>query len=217
MEASMELKGRMSQTFLNVSFLALDFSLILYLGFPSASGSLHSRRPVLADPFPITQASETNALSSVHFEGSLVFPVVQQPDGKPNFVSKNAGEITQFSSASDYGNIGLLAHNYLSGKSFFRLVVGEEIHLAYQDGATETFVVSEILKYEALDSKSPFSSFRNLSDQDEVLSVQQMFARAYGGERHITFQTCIAKYGNASWGRLFVLAVPKVETLGIVR
>ena len=145
----MELKGRMSQTFLNVSFLALDFSLVLYLGFPSASGSIHSRRPVLADPFPVTQASEASTLSSVHFEDSLAFPVVQQPDGKPNFVSKQAHEITQFSSASDYGNIGLLAHNYLSGKSFFRLVAGEEIHLVYDDGTTETFVVSEILKYEA--------------------------------------------------------------------
>ncbi len=212
----MELKGRMSQTFMHVSFLALDFSLILYLGFPSASGTIHSRRPTLPDPFPIAQTREVNTLSSVHFEDSLVFPVVQQPGGQPNFVSKNGGEITQFSSASNYGNIGLLAHNFLSGKSFFQLVVGEEIHLVYRDGTTETFVVSEILKYEALDSKSPFSSFRNLNDQDEVLSAQQMFERAYGGEHHITFQTCIARHGNASWGRLFVMAVPKVETRGVM-
>ena len=212
----MELKGRMSQTFMHVSFLALDFSLILYLGFPLASGSIHSRRPALPDPFPITQTREANTLSSVHFEDSLVIPVVQQPGGQPNFVSKNGGEITQFSSASDYGNIGLLAHNFLSGKSFFRLIVGEEIDLIYDDGTIETFVVSQILKYEALDSKSPFSSFRNLNNQDEVLSAQQMFERAYGGDHHITFQTCIAKYGNASWGRLFVMAVPKVETMGIV-
>lgn len=212
----MELKGRMSQTFLNVSFLALDFSLLFYLGFPSAAGSVHSRRPVLADPLPITQATLTNTLSSVYFDDSFIFPVVQQPDGKPNFVSKNAGELTQFSSASDYGNIGLLAHNYLSGKSFFRLAVGEEIHIVYDDGRTETFVVSGILKYEALDSKSPFSSFLNLSNRNEVLSAQQMFERAYGGERHITFQTCIAKDGDASWGRLFVIAVPKVQTSDLI-
>jgi hypothetical protein len=216
MEASMELKGRMSQTFMHVSFLALDFSLLLYIGFPSASGSIHSRRPVLPDPFPITQTSATSTPSSVHFQGALVYPVVQQPGGQPNFVSKNAREITQFSSASDYGNIGLLAHNYLSGKTFFRLVVGAEIQLDYEDGTTETFVVSQILKYEALDSKSPFSSFRNLNNQDEVLSAQQMFERAYGGEHHITFQTCIARHGNASWGRLFVLAVPKMETMRVV-
>ena len=209
----MELKGRMSQRILNVSFLALDLSLIFYLGFPSTSGSIHSRRPVTAAQFQIAETSEASTLNSVHFEDSLVFPVVQQPSGKPNFVSKNAGEITQFSSASDYGNIGLLAHNYLSGKAFFRLTAGEEIVLVYEDGKTETFVVSKILKYEALDSKSPFSSFRNLNNQDEILSAQEMFQRAYEGDRHITFQTCISKYGNASWGRLFVVAVPKADTV----
>ena len=207
----MELKGRMSQRILNVSFLALDLSLLFYLGFPSTSGSIHFRRPVTPAHFQIAETSEESTLSSVHFEDSLVFPIVQQPSGKPNFVSKNAGEITQFSSASDYGNIGLLAHNYLSGKAFFRLTLGEEIDLVYEDGGTEAFVVSEILKYEALDPKSPFSSFRNLSNQDEILSAQEMFQRAYEGDRHITFQTCISKYGNASWGRLFVVAVPKAS------
>jgi hypothetical protein len=79
------------------------------------------------------------------------------------------------------------------------------------------FVVTEILRYQALERKSPFSSFRNLSNTDEVLSTEQMFERAYGGDRHITFQTCIAKYGNASWGRLFVVATPKMESLGLVQ
>ena len=208
----MELKGRMSQRILNVSFLALDLSLLFYLGFPSASGSIHFRRPVTTAHFQIAETSQEETLSSVHFGDSLIFPVVQQPGGKPNFVSKNAGEITQFSSASDYGNIGLLAHNYLSGKAFFKLTVGEEIDLVYEDGKTETFVVSEILKYEALDPKSPYSSFRNLNNLDEILSAQEMFRRAYEGNHHITFQTCISKYGNASWGRLFVVAVPNVGT-----
>ena len=207
----MELKGRMSQRILHVSVLALDLSLLLYLGFPSTTGSINFRRPVVTVDFQIAESSEEGTLSSVHFEDSLVFPIVQQPTGKPNFVSKNAGEITQFSSASDYGNIGLLAHNYLSGKAFFRLTVGEEIDLVYEDGKTEAFVVSEILKYEALDPKSPFSSFRNLTNHDEILSAQEMFQRAYEGDRHITFQTCISKDGNASWGRLFVVAVPKAD------
>jgi hypothetical protein len=95
--------------------------------------------------------------------------------------------------------------------------VGQEVHLEYSDGKTEVFVVTEILRYQALDPKNPFSAFRNLENQYEVLSAQQMFERAYGGERHVTFQTCIAKYGNASWGRLFVVAAPKGESLGVVR
>lgn len=213
----MELKGRMSRTFLNVSVLALDLSLVFYLNFPSTVGSVHSRRAISARDVQPAETAPTLVLQSLSLPSLDAFPVVQQPQGESNYVSKNAGEITQFASASDYGNIGLLAHNFLSGKSFFKLTIGQEVNLEYSDGRTEIFVVTEILRYQALDSKSPFSSFRNLSNADEVLSAQEMFERAYAGERHITFQTCIAKYGNASWGRLFVLAVPKADTLTVLQ
>jgi hypothetical protein len=52
------------------------------------------------------------------------------------------------------------------------------------------------------------SSFRNL-DFYEVLSAELMFKRVFAGERHVTFQTCIAANGTISWGRLFVVAKPK--------
>jgi hypothetical protein len=38
-----------------------------------------------------------------------------------------------------------------------------------------------------------------------------MFKRVYFGDRHVTFQTCIEKDGALSWGRLFIIAVPKTE------
>jgi hypothetical protein len=44
-----------------------------------------------------------------------------------------------------------------------------------------------------------------------TLTAEQMFKRAYLGDRHVTFQTCINAYGNASWGRLFVVATPKPQ------
>jgi hypothetical protein len=214
----MVLKGRMSRTFLNFSCLALDLSLAFYLNFPTpTTGTAQSRRPILANAVHHTEVGVVSTLRSVHIENYVAFLVVQQPEGSPNYVSKNASEVTQFESASDYGNIGLLAHNFLSGKSFFQLNIGQEVHIEYSDGTTEVFVVTEILRYQALEPKSPFSSFRNLSNTDEVLSTEQMFERAYGGDRHITFQTCIAKYGNASWGRLFVVATPKMESLGLVQ
>jgi len=213
----MELKGRMSRTILNFSCFALDLSLVFYLNFPAASfGTLQARRPLLANASRPVAMAVASTLRSVHIEGFVVFPVVQQPSESPTYVSKKAGEVTQFASASGYGNIGLLAHNFLSGKSFFQLQIGQEVHIEYSDGSGEAFVVTEILQYQALDPKSPFSSFRNLSNTDEVLSTQQMFERAYGGDRHITFQTCIAKYGNASWGRLFVVAIPKLESFRLV-
>ena len=215
-EASMALKGRMSRTFLSVGFLALDLSLLVFFRFPSRSGSVYARQ--LLHPFT-PQVHENEAISPlrrVSINSSLVFPVVQQPQGKPNYVSSNDGELTQFSSATSYGNVGLLAHNFLSGKAFFQLTVGQEVDLEYEDGTFEAFIVTEILRYQALDPRSPFSSFQNLSDQNEILSAQQMFERAYAGERHITLQTCIANDGNASWGRLFVLATPKNTSVSMV-
>jgi hypothetical protein len=119
------------------------------------------------------------------------------------------GEITQFGMASQYGNVGLLAHNHLSGNHSPVSQSGQQVRLVYGDGKIETFVITEILRYQALQPTSPYSSFRNLDKTDETLTAEQMFKRAYLGDRHVTFQTCIEAYGNASWGRLFVIAVPK--------
>lgn len=80
--------------------------------------------------------------------------------------------------------------------------------MVYGDGKTESFVVKNILRFQALQPDSISSSFRNL-DRNETISAPEMFNRAYIGERHVVFQTCIAAEGIASWGRLFVLAVPK--------
>jgi hypothetical protein len=219
MELSMTLKGQISFTLLSVLSLALGLSLSF---FPRAAGSMGN---VGARPSSFRGNSTTDATVdveavlrgvSIHDEENL--PVVQQPPGDTNYVSKNDGEVTQFASASRYGNIGLLAHNYLSGKTFSQLHVGEEIQLAYSDGHLETFVVKEILRYKALDPKSPYSSFQNLDNEDEILTVGQMFDRAYEGGRHVTFQTCIAAQGNSSWGRLFIIAAPKPgpTSLGVV-
>jgi hypothetical protein len=212
MEISMALKGQISLTILSIFSLALGVS---YCFFPQAVASVGS---VGARPSGSRGISEPEAtvdveavLSGVSIQDDGSFPVVQQPPGDTNYVSKNDGEVTQFASASRYGNIGLLAHNYLSGRFFSQLRIGEEIQLVYNDGQVETFVVTEILRYKALDPKSPYSSFQNLEDQDEILTVSQMFDRAYEGVRHVTFQTCISAEGNSSWGRLFVIASPKPD------
>jgi hypothetical protein len=212
----MALKGRMSQAILTASFLALDLSLVFYLNVQSVPGKIGARQSVHLPSAKINETKETSVARSVAVDNRLSFPIVQQPQGQPNYVSTSNGELTLFSSASRYGNIGLLAHNYLSGKSFSHLSVGQEIRLVYDDGGTEYFVVSEILQYQALEPENPFSSFQNMNNQNEVLTAQQMFERVYEGNRHITFQTCIAKYGEASWGRLFVVAVPEPTGLSLV-
>lgn len=213
----MALKGRLSRTLLNLSFLALDISLFSNLIFPSTQGRIgHALRELNSADLSRTAAiSEAAILSGVYVGEGLALPVVQQPEGKANYVSTKDGELTQFSAVSKYGNIGLLAHNYLSGKSFSELQIGQEVRLLYSNGQIEYFIVEEILRYQALEPSSPYSSFKNLDDGDEILSTGEMFDRAYGGDRHLTFQTCIKAEGNSSWGRLFIVATPKPIYLGV--
>ena len=67
------------------------------------------------------QSGEANTLRGVYVPNVLALPIVQQPADKPYYVSNHNGEATQFSIASQYGNIGLLAHNNLSGRFFSQL------------------------------------------------------------------------------------------------
>lgn len=212
----MELKGQMSRLFLNISFLALDISLLFFLSQTSLPGYV-SARP---STFKFSESPESGphsdkgpVLREVSIRDTVHLPVVQQPSGNTNYVSPRDGEVTQFASATRHGNIGLLAHNYLSGKTFSQLDVGHEVRLVYSDGKSLEFIVTEILRYQALDPKSPYSSFQNLADQNEVLTVQEMFDRAYLGD-HLTLQTCIAADGISSWGRLFIIARPKSGFVG---
>ena len=155
------------------------------------------------------QNGEKGVLRGVYVPGVFALPIVQQPIGYPGYVSPNNDEITQVRMASDVGNVGLLAHNYLSGTLFVNLKPGDEVRLIYGDGAVEYFVVEEILQYQALQPYSPTSDFRDLAT-DATISVEELFRRVYRGERHVTFQTCIEAYGNSSWGRLFIIAKPKL-------
>jgi len=151
---------------------------------------------------------DVNTLSGVYVPNVLALPVIQQPSGDDGYVSNKDDQTTQFAMASQFGSVGLLAHNYLSGRFFSELAVGQEVRLVYGNGRVEYFVITEILRYQALEPNSQLSSFRSL-DHSEILSAEQMFKRVYAGERHVTFQTCIAADGTVSWGRLFVVAEPK--------
>lgn len=209
----MVLKGRTSQMILYIAFLALDLSLFTQLFTFSplramAAISVGRYMYPAANAAPVAEPAAA-IVQSVQVDGVFELPVVQQPKKDTNYVSPRKGELTQFAAVSQNGNIGLLAHNYLSGKVFSRLVPGQIVHVLYSDGETESFVITEILRYQALDPKSPYSSFQNLDDESEILSVGQMFDRVYAGDHHLTFQTCIAKDGISSWGRLFVVAMPK--------
>jgi len=203
----------------NIRFtLRVNFSLLLFILaalFTNPISALamdnNTTLPSFADFSKTVQNGQVDVLRGIYVNNVLALPIVQQPSGNAGYVSNNDNEATQFRMASQFGNVGLLAHNHLSGKSFSGLVVGQEIRLVYGDGHVEYFVVKEVLKYQALQPNSPYSSFKNL-DKDETFTAGQMFKRVYLGDRHVTFQTCIEAEGSLSWGRLFVIAIPKEET-----
>jgi hypothetical protein len=154
------------------------------------------------------QNRQPGVLRGVYVPEVLALPVVQQPQDRPYHVSSRNGEVTQFALASQYGNIGLLAHNTLSGRFFSKLSIGQEARLVYGDGSVDYFVITQVLRFQALNPESVTSAFRNL-DRSETLSAGEIFNRLYAGESRLVFQTCIEAQGNASWGRLFVVAAPK--------
>lgn len=199
----------MTRTVLHLNLLALFLAGFFLNPSPfQALGGAESNLPGFADFSESIRNGEADILRGVYVQNILALPVVQQPADQPYYVSNRDGEATQFSMASRYGNIGLLAHNTLSGRSFSGLAIGQEVRLVYGDGRVENFILTEILQFQALEPESVNSSFRNLN-KDEILSAGEMFNRAYVGERRVVFQTCIAAQGNASWGRLFVVGIPK--------
>jgi hypothetical protein len=169
--------------------------------------------PVIPDltSFTLTvRNGNNNTLRGVYAGGIFAFPVVQQPAGNAGYVSTKAGIVTQFNLASNYGNIGLLAHNTLSGQYFSQLIPGERILLIYGDGRIESYLVINIYRYQAVSPESMNSDFIDL-DTQQHLSALDLFRKVYTGSQHVTFQTCIESNGNLSWGRLFVIAIPETH------
>jgi len=197
-----------------ILFLAILTSLLFHPVPVGALGDGGSSLPDFVEFLKTVQNNDANTLRGVYVPEILAFPVIQQPAGNAGYVSPIDGEITQFRMAAQSGNVGLLAHNNLSGRFFSQLAIGQEVRLVYGNGKVEYFVITQILEYQALQPTSQYSAFRDLSN-DEQLTAEQVFSKVYTGSRHVTFQTCIAGPGSPSWGRLFVIAIPKVEFSGM--
>ena len=199
-----------------IFLLAVFWGLFLHPNPAHALGSEEANLPGFAAFTNSVKNSEANVVRGVYVPNVLALPVAQQPVGNAGYVSNKEGEVTQFGMAAKFGTVGLLAHNHLSGSSFSELAIGQEVRLVYGNGSVEYFVVSQILRYEALDPTNPYSAFRDLRN-DELLTAEQLFKKVYRGERHVTLQTCIAGAESLSWGRLFVIAIPRTQPLNIHR
>ena len=213
----MTLKAYTHRTSLNaVLLLTILACLFLHPARAFALGNGEAALPDFAEFSRTVQNNEANALRGVYVPDVLALPVSQQPAGNAGYVSSREGEVTQFGMAAQYGNVGLLAHNHLSGRLFSQLAVGQEVRLVYGNGTVEYFVITQILQYQALEPTSQYSSFRDLSN-NEMLTAEQVFKKVYRGERHVTFQTCIAGAESLSWGRLFIIAIPKAQVASMDR
>ncbi|MFN8384365.1 MAG: sortase [Anaerolineales bacterium] len=188
---------------------ALLIVLALTLALPTQAFAMDIPGSVPTLPSFIDSIKDGNAseLRGIYVEGLIAFPVVQQPYGNTGYVSSTDSVVTQFSVASEVGNIGLLAHNHLAGAVFPQLEKGDTIILIYGDGHTQGFLVDDIQQYKATDPLSPYSYFKDLSS-DTTLSALDLFNKVYRGDYHLTLQTCIENEGNLSWGRLFIIANP---------
>jgi hypothetical protein len=153
---------------------------------------------------------QAGQLRGVYIPGILAAPIVRQPDGMDDFVSPWQNVLTQFGMASRFGSTGLLAHNYLAGETFSHLHQGQEIHLVFGDGRIDTYIVTDILRYQALTPESTSSAFSEL-ESPGILTYSELFTNAYNRPGHLIFQTCIQSGEDVSWGRLFVIARPSPE------
>ena len=163
--------------------------------------------PTLNEFIETVKDGNADTLRGVYVADVMAYPILQQPYGKPGFISSIDNVTTQFSMASEVGNIGLLAHNHLAGVSFEDVKKNDQIILVYGDGHLESFMVESLQQYQALSPLSPYSQFKDL-ETESILTAEDLFREVYRGEYHLTLQTCITNEGNASWGRLFIIAKP---------
>lgn len=190
----------LSKTLAILTVLLLAFTLVP-VGKVQAAGT-----DSLEDFTSSLPKSDATKLVGVFANDILSASIVQQSSAA--YVSSRAGTVTQFGLAGQYGSIGLLAHNYLSGASFSRLGAGSEIYLVYGDGSTKKYQVTSVKKYQALSPTDLYSDFKNLDNPDTTLSSSDLFSETYGQGGKLVLQTCISKDGQSSWGRLFIIASP---------
>jgi len=155
---------------------------------------------------------QPGSLLKLDIENLISLQIVQQPIGNGNYVTSLPDTLTEYQIASDYGTIGLLAHNYLAGQYFFQILPGQEIELVHRDYRTERFVVTHIQQYQALVPNSPSSDFTDLAT-GEYLTALQLFGKIYRNKTGtLILQTCIYADQNPTWGRLFIVAEPVTQT-----
>ncbi len=195
---------RLIQTIILTAILIVTLSLA---ALPAYAANTAPAQPEFSTFVSEAKNGEPGIARGVYVDNLFALKIVQQPKENAGYVSQTPDVVTEFRSARQQKNVGLLAHNYLAGQYFSQLKIGQIIRVVYGDGKIENFVVTEIARYQAISPNSPYSDFINLGT-GEKSTVETIFKKAYTGSRHLTLQTCIAKDKELSWGRLFIFAEP---------
>lgn len=195
----------------NAADLKLEEALIGIEANPAFASDL----PTLSAFARSVQNGKAESLVGVYAPRQWAFQVSQQPAGNPAFVSSKSEVVTQFSLAAQFNTVGLLAHNHLAGSSFFELDEFNQVVLVYGDGSIRYYLINEIHRYRALSPNSPYSSFEDLQESGDVISVTELFNRIYAPGDQLVLQTCIEAEGILSWGRLFITGTPAEKPVKI--
>lgn len=201
-------------------FLVLTslFCLLLTSGFssfiPATSGkadqtaetTVTSSLPTISHFVQSLQLDSSETVTGVYIPNTFAFNVVQQPSSNPAYVSNAEDVITQFSMASNYGSIGLMAHNHLAGSTFENIIPGQTIVVISGDGSLDYYHITAVEKYQALNPTSPYSQFLKLDTNEPLMSAEDLFMHVYANPGTLVLQTCIANGNQTSWGRMFILA-----------
>ena len=173
----------------------------------SASKDSFPRLPGLQHFIGEVFTGEKGIIRGVYVPGVFAYPIIQQPSNNDIYVSNKTDLITQFHQADHNGITGLLAHNYLTGKFFFDLEIGQEIWIVYGDRELRHYQVTSLHQFQKIDTSSLYSPMLDLNTQEE-LSTSEVYSQFYRGAHHVVFQTCLAGEGRLDWGLFFVTAMP---------
>lgn len=149
--------------------------------------------------------SSPDLVTGLFLNSRFAYPVVQQPPDLTDYISTKRDEMTQFAAAAEHGTIGILAHNYLAGASFFNVSLQQDIYVVYGDGTVVRYLVTQIRSFQALQPDSPTSDFIDLKTRTQY-TASDVFLEVYGEPGRLVLQTCIARGDMLNWGRLFVIA-----------
>ena len=163
--------------------------------------------PLLDEFVSQVRNGQAGELRGIYIPEILAARIVQQPAKNYALVSSRQNIVTEFGLASQFGSTGLLAHNYLAGESFLLLTENQKFYLIYGDGQISAFVVTEIMRYKALEPTSTSSTFVELGN-DDIVTASELFSKVYNRKGEVVLQTCIEAEGNLVWGRLFAIAEP---------